>query len=56
LRRGYTVAEAAAANDFTDQSHFGRHFRRIWGLTPREYLKAPETNALNRNSVLVRRR
>jgi AraC-like DNA-binding protein len=37
LRRGFSVAEAAAANDFTDQSHFTRHFRRIWGVTPGEY-------------------
>jgi AraC-like DNA-binding protein len=37
LRRGFTVAEAAAAADFVDQSHFYRHFRRIWGLTPSQY-------------------
>lgn len=37
LRRGHTVAQAAAAGDFTDQSHLTRHFRRIWGLTPGQY-------------------
>jgi AraC-like DNA-binding protein len=37
LRRGFTVAQAAAANDFTDQSHLTRHFRRIWGVTPGVY-------------------
>ncbi|RYZ09849.1 MAG: AraC family transcriptional regulator [Myxococcales bacterium] len=37
LRQGHTVAEAAAAGDFTDQSHFTRHFRRIWGVTPGHY-------------------
>lgn len=37
LRRGFTVAQAAAANDFTDQSHLTRHFRRIWGVTPGAY-------------------
>jgi AraC-like DNA-binding protein len=37
LRRGFTVAEAAAATDFADQSHLTRHFRRIWGLTPGKY-------------------
>ncbi|MDF3065655.1 MAG: Transcriptional regulator, AraC family [Polyangiaceae bacterium] len=37
LRLGRTVAEAAAAGDFTDQSHFTRHFRRIWGVTPGHY-------------------
>jgi AraC-like DNA-binding protein len=37
LRRGHSVAEVAAATDFTDQSHFTRHFRRIWGVTPGAY-------------------
>jgi len=37
LRCGSTVAQAAAATDFTDQSHFTRHFRRIWGVTPGQY-------------------
>jgi AraC-like DNA-binding protein len=37
LRRGFTVAQAAAANDFADQSHLTRHFRRIWGVTPGVY-------------------
>jgi AraC-like DNA-binding protein len=40
LRRGLSVAEAAAATDFTDQSHFTRHFRRIWGMTPGAYAAA----------------
>lgn len=37
LHAGCTVAEAAAATDFTDQSHFTRHFRRVWGITPGRY-------------------
>jgi AraC-like DNA-binding protein len=37
LRQGYTVAQAASAHDFTDQSHFTRHFRRILGVTPGAY-------------------
>lgn len=37
LRKGYTVAQAASAQDFSDQSHFTRHFRRIWGVTPGAY-------------------
>jgi AraC-like DNA-binding protein len=41
LRGGCTVAEAAAANDFTDQSHFTRHFRRIFAVTPGQYAAAP---------------
>jgi len=37
LREGCSIAEAAAGADFTDQSHFTRHFRRIWGVTPGRY-------------------
>jgi AraC-like DNA-binding protein len=37
MRNGYTAAQAAAANGFTDQSHFSRHFRRLWGMTPGQY-------------------
>jgi AraC-like DNA-binding protein len=37
LSRGFSVAQAAAANDFTDQSHLTRHFKRIWGMTPGRY-------------------
>lgn len=37
LRQGFSVAEAAAATDFTDQSHLTRHFRRIHHLTPGRY-------------------
>lgn len=32
-----TVAEAAAAAGFCDQSHFDRHFKRLVGLTPVDY-------------------
>lgn len=34
LRRGMSVAEAAAALGFSDQSHFTRHFRRAFGCPP----------------------
>jgi AraC-like DNA-binding protein len=39
LRRGVSATDAAAANDFTDQSHFTRHFRRMWGMTPGQYAR-----------------
>ena len=32
-----TVAEAAAAAGFCDQSHFDRQFKRLVGLTPAAY-------------------
>lgn len=34
LARGHSPAEVAAAIGFADQSHFGRHFKRAYGLTP----------------------
>ncbi|WP_027817329.1 helix-turn-helix transcriptional regulator [Paraburkholderia bannensis] len=34
LRAGASVADVAAAQGFTDQSHFTRHFRRMFGVPP----------------------
>jgi AraC-like DNA-binding protein len=40
LREGSTLAEAAYAAGFADQSHFGRTFRKAVGLTPKEWLRS----------------
>jgi AraC-like DNA-binding protein len=37
LRAGVPIAEAAAGCGFADQSHLGRWFRRIFGVTPGRY-------------------
>jgi AraC-like DNA-binding protein len=37
LEAGDSIAEAAAATGFADQSHLHRHFRRSLGMTPRQY-------------------
>jgi len=37
LGAGMTIAEAAARTGFADQSHFTRHFKRLTGMTPRQY-------------------
>ncbi len=39
LKRGEKVAAVAADLGFYDQSHFGRHFRRVVGVTPGVYAK-----------------
>jgi len=37
LRAGRSIADAAAAAGFSDQSHLGRSFRAVMGSTPGEY-------------------
>jgi AraC-like DNA-binding protein len=37
LRMGRSIADAAAAAGFSDQSHLGRSFRAVMGSTPGEY-------------------
>ena len=44
LRTGCSVAEAAAAEGFADQSHLTRHYRRIWPLTPGKYAATPRVD------------
>ncbi|WP_175729891.1 AraC family transcriptional regulator [Burkholderia ambifaria] len=34
LRAGVSIAEVAAASGFVDQSHFTRHFKRMFGVPP----------------------
>jgi AraC-like DNA-binding protein len=38
LVAGATIAEAAMQAGFADQSHFTRHFKRLTGMTPRQYV------------------
>lgn len=37
LRAGEAIADIAADLGFADQSHLGRHFRRVFGTSPRAY-------------------
>jgi AraC-like DNA-binding protein len=34
---GWTLSDTSAYLRFSDQSHFGRHFRRVYDMTPGEY-------------------
>jgi len=38
LRAGNSISDVSASTGFTDQSHFTRHFKRIMGVTPGQYL------------------
>jgi AraC-like DNA-binding protein/quercetin dioxygenase-like cupin family protein len=40
IRAGETLAAIAVDQGFADQSHFGRHFRRVFGVTPETYREA----------------
>ncbi len=37
IAQGWSLAETSAYLNFSDQSHFGRHFKRVYGMTPGEY-------------------
>lgn len=52
MANGHSSAAAAHACGFTDQSHFGRSFRKAFGLTPLAWVRA---NAHNRSIPDLRR-
>jgi AraC-like DNA-binding protein len=53
LLAGHSIAGAAAASAFSDQSHFTRHFKKAYGMTPKKWAKALGDSAgLSRTIVL----
>lgn len=47
LEEGETIVAAAAEAGFADQSHFTRHFKRLFGMTPGRYVKAARYRRCN---------
>ncbi|SOE51090.1 transcriptional regulator, AraC family [Burkholderia sp. OK233] len=45
LRAGVPPSAVATAVGFFDQSHLGRHFRRMVGTTPKHYMKVPRNRS-----------
>ena len=37
IAQGWTLSETSAYLNFSDQSHFGRHFKHVYDMTPGEY-------------------
>lgn len=37
ISEGWSIADTSLSLSFSDQSHFGRHFKRVYGMTPRQY-------------------
>lgn len=40
LAQGDSIAGVAAEAGFADQSHMTRHFKRVFGTTPKQYIRA----------------
>ncbi len=45
LLEGAPAADVAARCGFADQSHFTRHFKRLYGVTPMQYARAQTASA-----------
>jgi AraC-like DNA-binding protein len=37
IAQGWSLSDTSAYLKYSDQSHFGRHFKRVYGMTPGEY-------------------
>jgi AraC-like DNA-binding protein/mannose-6-phosphate isomerase-like protein (cupin superfamily) len=39
LRQGRSISDVASSSGFVDQSHFARHFKKLTGATPGQYVR-----------------
>lgn len=51
LVAGESIIGAAAEAGFADQSHFTRHFKRLHGMTPGEFLRRRQTGDRQRRAA-----
>lgn len=54
LHAGRSPTEVSAQCGFADQSHFGRHFKRLTGVTPAQYVAALESTRAKPSSRRTR--
>jgi AraC-like DNA-binding protein len=40
IAQGWSLSDTSAYLTFSDQSHFGRHFKRVYDMTPGEYQRS----------------
>ncbi len=50
LRSGYSIAEAAIAAGFCDQSALTKHFKRAYGITPLQFAKAAASTPISQRA------
>lgn len=48
ISQGWSLADTSLSLSFSDQSHFGRQFRKVYGMTPGEYQQNMTTGVHSR--------
>jgi AraC-like DNA-binding protein len=53
IAEGSSLADASLLLSFSDQSHFGRQFKTVYGMTPGEYRQSLEMASSSRFAASV---